>query len=257
MMFETRSGRGRGRTARAAFAAAVAVGLVAAAPVVAHAATMSTLFVSPTGSGTACSSAAPCSLTQAQASVRALDGSMSGDIVVQLAGGVYRLSSPLVFSVRRLRAATATTSSGRPRPAPARCCPAASRSPAGPAGLGATTSGPRRCPPASTPGSSTSTARWRRAPRSAINRSDVQITNTGMTIANSALNYLASLPQQNRIEVESQNSFTDRFAPVRASAGSTITMQQPAWNNNNWGYDTLAKPVRRRRSCNWRTRTRS
>ncbi|MBM9440968.1 right-handed parallel beta-helix repeat-containing protein, partial [Streptomyces bryophytorum] len=51
-----------------------------------------------------------------------------------------------------------------------------------------------------------------------------------------------SLPQQSRIELESQNSFTDRYAPVQSISGSTITMQQPAWNNNNWGYDTLASP---------------
>ncbi|GHH71682.1 hypothetical protein GCM10018793_07430 [Streptomyces sulfonofaciens] len=82
------------------------------------------------------------------------------------------------------------------------------------------------------------------APRASltISRDDVKVTRSGMTIVNPALNYLASLPQQNRIEVESQNSFTDRFAPVQSIDGSTITMQQPAWNNNNWGYDTLAKP---------------
>ena len=90
--------------------------------------------------------------------------------------------------------------------------------------------------------SSTWTARWRRVPPIGINRSDVKFTSTGMTIVNSALNYLASLPEQNRVELESQNSFTDRYAPVQSISGTTITMQQPAWNNNNWGYDTLASP---------------
>ncbi|MCO1580384.1 ricin-type beta-trefoil lectin domain protein [Crossiella sp. SN42] len=82
------------------------------------------------------------------------------------------------------------------------------------------------------------------APRASIgiSRDDVQITTTGMTITNPALNYLATLPQQNRIELESLNSFTDRFSPVQSISGTTITMQQPAWRNNNWGYDTLAKP---------------
>ncbi|MBP2479652.1 hypothetical protein JOF53_008524 [Crossiella equi] len=82
------------------------------------------------------------------------------------------------------------------------------------------------------------------APRASIgiSRNDVRITPTGMTITNPALNYLATLPQQNRIELESLNSFTDRFSPVQSISGSTITMQQPAWRNNNWGYDTLAKP---------------
>ena len=82
------------------------------------------------------------------------------------------------------------------------------------------------------------------APRASItiSRNDVKVTQTGLTIVNPALNYLASLPRQNRIEVESQNSFTDRYAPVQSISGTTITMQQPAWNNNNWGYDTIAKP---------------
>jgi len=75
-----------------------------------------------------------------------------------------------------------------------------------------------------------------------INRSDVKVTTSGLTIQNSALNYLATLPGQSRIELESQNSFTDRFAPVQSISGTTITMQQPAWNNNNWGYDTLPSP---------------
>ncbi|WP_405590152.1 NEW3 domain-containing protein [Streptomyces sp. NBC_01190] len=82
------------------------------------------------------------------------------------------------------------------------------------------------------------------APRAAVTiaRSDVKVTPSGMTIVNPALDYLATLPQQNRIEVESQNSFTDRYAPVQSISGTTVTMQQPAWNNNNWGYDTLASP---------------
>jgi hypothetical protein len=82
------------------------------------------------------------------------------------------------------------------------------------------------------------------APRASITiaRSDVQVTPSGMTIVNPALDYLASLPEQNRIEVESEDSFTDRYAPVQSISGTTVTMQQPAWNNNNWGYDDIAHP---------------
>ncbi|MEU8178784.1 right-handed parallel beta-helix repeat-containing protein [Microbispora hainanensis] len=81
-------------------------------------------------------------------------------------------------------------------------------------------------------------------PRAAIkiDRSDVTITESGMEIKNPTLNYLATLPDQSRIEVESQGSFTDRYAPVQSISGTTVTMQQPAWQNNNWGYDTLARP---------------
>jgi len=67
------------------------VGLLNAAG--ASAAAQTTLYVSPSGSGTACSSSAPCSLSQAKTTVEGLAGSMTGDIVVSLAGGTYRLSS--------------------------------------------------------------------------------------------------------------------------------------------------------------------
>ena len=90
----------RRRPSRASVSAALGLALVAAvaAPATAaNAAIMTTLFVSPTGSGSACSSAAPCSLTQAKSSVEAIDSNMSGDIVVALAGGTYRLSAPLTL----------------------------------------------------------------------------------------------------------------------------------------------------------------
>ena len=82
------------------------------------------------------------------------------------------------------------------------------------------------------------------APRAAISvpRSDFTFTSTGLTITSSSLNYLAGLTHQNQIEVESVNSFTDRYAPVASISGSTITMQQPAWANNNLGYDVMAQP---------------
>jgi hypothetical protein len=96
------------------------------------------------------------------------------------------------------------------------------------------------------------------APRAAINinRSDVTMTSTGMTINNSALNYLAGLPEQNRIEVESQNSFTDRYAPVQSISGTTITMQEPPGRTTTGA--TTPSPARSpAASCSWRTRTRS
>lgn len=87
-----------GRPLRGAVVTALAAGVIIAAPgTAAHAATMTTLYVSPTGSGTSCSISAPCSLLQAKSSVEGLSGNMTGDIVVQLAGGTYRLSAPLVL----------------------------------------------------------------------------------------------------------------------------------------------------------------
>ena len=60
----------------------------------ASAATMSTLYASPSGSGAACTSSAPCSLAGAQSAVESLDSAMTGNIVVELAGGTYRMAAP-------------------------------------------------------------------------------------------------------------------------------------------------------------------
>ena len=45
----------------------------------ASAATQTTLYASPTGSGSACSQSAPCSLAGAQAAVETMNSSMTGD----------------------------------------------------------------------------------------------------------------------------------------------------------------------------------
>jgi len=82
------------------------------------------------------------------------------------------------------------------------------------------------------------------APRAAVQepRSDFTFTQTGMTFSTSSLSFLDGLTDQSQIEVESVDSFTDRYAPVASISGNTITMQQPAWSNNNFGYDVLAQP---------------
>src|ERR1700722_1289818 len=55
-------------------------------------------YASPTGTGSACSSTTPCSITQAQTAVRSAAGSASTDLAVELADGVYALATPLVFT---------------------------------------------------------------------------------------------------------------------------------------------------------------
>jgi hypothetical protein len=57
-----------------------------------------TLWVSPAGSGTACTQAAPCGLPQAKANVQTLAPGMTSDIVVQVLDGTYALSAPLAFA---------------------------------------------------------------------------------------------------------------------------------------------------------------
>lgn len=69
--------------------------------------------------------------------------------------------------------------------------------------------------------------------------SDVTPTPTGVTINNQQLGYLSGLPDQGRIEFQSLGDFTNRYSPVESIDGSTITMAQPAWDNNTWGWDTV------------------
>ncbi|MFD0569432.1 hypothetical protein ACFQ0T_09330 [Kitasatospora gansuensis] len=245
----------RSRT-RGALVAALALGSVVVAPAtVSHAATMTTLYVSPTGSGTACSAAAPCSLTQAKTSVQAVNGSMTGDIAVQLAGGTYRLTAPLTLG--------SADSGNNGHKVIWQAAPGASPVLSGGQQVTGWTlkDSANNIYAASVPTGVDSRQLFvdgTLAPRASIpiSRSDVNITATGMTIVNSALNYLASLPQQNRIELESQNSFTDRFAPVQSISGNTVTMQQRPGTTTTGATTPWPSPSPAGR-CSCRTPTRS
>ncbi|MET8144293.1 NEW3 domain-containing protein [Sphaerisporangium sp. NPDC005288] len=80
--------------------------------------------------------------------------------------------------------------------------------------------------------------------RTKIARSDITLNASGFTVNNPALGYLATLPDQKRVELQAMLSFTNRFAPVQSISGSTVVMQQPAWDNNTYGYDTIQSPLR-------------
>jgi hypothetical protein len=78
--------------------AALSAALMVTAVSQASAATVVTLYASPTGSGTACSQASPCSLPGAQSAVRSqLAASSGANVTVLLQDGTYRLSSTWVF----------------------------------------------------------------------------------------------------------------------------------------------------------------
>lgn len=80
--------------------------------------------------------------------------------------------------------------------------------------------------------------------RSSISRADLTATTSGYTFTNTALNYLNNLATPSRTEIHGIGSFTDRYAPVSGISNGTITMEQPAWDDNTFGYDTLTKPFR-------------
>jgi|GEM_PF-2053812 len=72
-------------------------GIVAVGPAKSYAAP-TVFYASPTGSGSVCSLASPCSLTGVQAKVRSVSASMTDDIIVNLLGGTYGLSQTFVLS---------------------------------------------------------------------------------------------------------------------------------------------------------------
>lgn len=76
-----------------------------------------------------------------------------------------------------------------------------------------------------------------------IKHSDLEYSGTGFTIKNPDLAYIADLKYPSRLEVEAAGIFTDRYSPAKSINGNVVTMQQPAWDNNVWGYDTLTKPL--------------
>jgi hypothetical protein len=221
----------------------VAVATATVAIALPAAAATTTLFASPSGSGSTCSSSQPCSLSGAQAAVRSMVAGMSGDIAVQLADGVYRLSAPL-----RLTAADSGTNGHNViwQAAPS----------AHPAITGArqvtgwTLANSSRNIWQANAGTGTDSRQLyvngsaaTRA-RTQVNRSDFTASGTGLRFTNSALNYLNTVANQSRVEVEAVNSFTDRYSPVQSISGNLLTMQQPAWNNNSFGYDVLTSPFR-------------
>ncbi|MDG4830746.1 ricin-type beta-trefoil lectin domain protein [Solwaraspora sp. WMMD1047] len=234
---------GRRQALATAAAAAVAAAAALVAPAAPARAAVTTLYASPTGTGADCSAAQPCSLTAAQAAVRPRTSGMSDDIVVELAGGVYRLSAPL-----RLTAADSGTNGHRVvwrNAASATPVISGARAVTGWSLVDAARNIWR-----ANVGAGTNTrqlyvdgALATRA-RTQVNRADFTASSTGMRFSNGALSYLNNLADQNRIEMESVGSFTDRYSPVQSISGNLITMQQPAWNNNNFGYDTFTSPHR-------------
>jgi hypothetical protein len=232
-----RSGARRGR--RAALLSLLGTGAVVASaliPISAQAATGTTYYAAPDGSASAdCSQAAPCSIEQAQQVVRA--AAKDDDITVELADGVYRITEPLQYGADDgggdHTVQWAAAADAHPVITGASAVSGWSASDAG--------SGIWEAP---TPAGLDTRQLYVNgiiAPRASIRlaNADVTVTATGLTLKNPALAYLATLPDQDRIEFESLGDFTNRYSPVESISPTEITMAQPAWDNNTWGWDTV------------------
>lgn len=230
------SARWRRRAGLLATLGTCAVIASALIPLQAQAAPRTVYFAAPNGKDSGhCSPAQPCSLERAQHVAR--PAAKRGDVSVQLADGTYRLSKPLRFGPGDGGGDHTVHWTAAPDAHPvitgAKKVTGWTKSDAGPGIWEADT--PR--------GLDTRQLYVNGviAPRAAIRlaNTDVTPTATGLTIKNPALNYLATLPDQGRIEFESLGDFTNRYSPVQSISGTEITMAQPAWDNNTWGWDTV------------------
>ncbi|HEX6526172.1 MAG TPA: RICIN domain-containing protein [Streptosporangiaceae bacterium] len=202
------------------------------------------LYVSPQASATG--AAADGTVTRpfaaiAQAMHTAHRLSASSDVVVHMAAGTYRLTQPLRFTSADSGQNGHTITYAAPAGRPAVMTGAQQVT-------GWTLQNQANNIWVANVGTGTNTRQLyvngAEAPRAAMSvpRSDFTFTSTGMTFTSSSLSFLDGLTDQNQIDVESVDSFTDRYAPVQSISGGTITMQQPAWANNTFGYDTLNAP---------------
>jgi hypothetical protein len=201
-------------------------------------------YVSPTGTGTACSSASPCSITQAQISVRAAVSATQTDVIVELADGVYPLAAPLVF--------TAADSGANGHQVIWQAATGAHPMLSGGKRITgwAVSDAGKNIWKASAPSAFVTRQLYvdgklaTRARSSLISRSDMTINDSGWTFSNSSLNYLKSLLQPQRAELNIIGSWTNRYSPIQSVASNTVTMAEPAWQENTWGYDTVQSPYR-------------
>lgn len=76
-----------------------------------------------------------------------------------------------------------------------------------------------------------------------LDRATVTVTDEGLELGDPALGWLQRLQAPHRAEVVCTASFTHRYAPVERVEPGRLIMQQPAWRNNNWGWDTLVDPI--------------
>ena len=83
-----------------------------------------------------------------------------------------------------------------------------------------------------------------RARSASISRADMTVTASGWTFSNSSLNFLKTLAEPARAELNIIGSWTNRYSPIQSVTGNTVMMTQPAWEENTWGYDTVQSPYR-------------
>jgi len=184
-------------------------------------------------------------LQRAQAAVRTVN--TANDVEVELASGTYRLGEPLIFTALdggRDGHTVVWKAAGKLKPEHAPVLSGA---------IPVTGFKPhdkvRNIYVADTPKGLDARQLW--VNNKLVQRGKVEARHADFTFDTAGMqwkdpkhDYLAKLPNPERIEIESTGYFTDRFSPVARIEGRKLLMQQPAWENNIWGYDTVNNPFR-------------
>jgi hypothetical protein len=200
-----------------------------------------TIAVSPTGNDSADGTPAHPfrTLTRAQQAVR--QSNADRNVVVQLAGGPYRIDHPLLF-----RAAD-----GGHNEHTVTWTAAPNAHPIISGGIAITGwhlwNAARNIYVADIPRGLDSRQLWinnHLAPMASIeiHRADWTFTRDGMTLHPNTTNPLADLQHATRLELRATGFFTERISPIAQVKPDALVMRQPAWDNNIWGYDTIEKP---------------
>jgi len=196
--------------------------------------TSDVLHVSSSGQGRSCSSHAPCDLATARDRVRALVPRATGDVVVELNGGTYRLTSPFTLGVQ---------DSGRPgHRVVYRAAPGQTPVLSGAVRVTGFTQvdAAKNIYRAKVPAGAASRelfvdgVRARRA-RSASNPSGFTATSTGFTTSDGSY---ASWTNTGQVEIVKNNAWKQMRCPLAsitatASGGSDLTVDPACWNNNH------------------------
>ncbi|MGH8868770.1 MAG: right-handed parallel beta-helix repeat-containing protein [Actinomycetes bacterium] len=197
------------------------------------------VHASPRGLDTGmCDARQPCSLDRTQEVVRGEAAKGESDITVELADGVYRVVDPLEFRSKDGGRNGHTVSwQAAPKAHPVLSGASAVKG-------WKVSDADANIYVADTPRGVDSRQLYVNgviAPIAAMRlpNDDVTVTPTGLEIENPDLAHLADLPDQQRIEFQSLGDFTNRYSPVESISPTRITMAQPAWDNNTWGWDTV------------------
>ncbi|WP_407319568.1 right-handed parallel beta-helix repeat-containing protein [Isoptericola halotolerans] len=201
-----------------------------------------TLWTSPDGSGDACSEATPCALGTAHEIV-AREAASGIDAVVSVGDGVYRLTEPLRFTAADGGQDGGTVSwqaAPDAQPVFSGSTPVTGWSVAdADAGVYvADVDGSFRSRQLYVDGEVAQRAKL------VVSRDQVELTPDGIRLTAPDLVAELAAVDDEWLDLGGIQNFTHRYSPVESVDGDFVTMSQPAWDNNTYGWDTLQRPFR-------------